>query len=67
MMMSFANQALCAEYIAKHHNELKNKVFDVPKEIDLKIAKLSLKSLGIRIDNLTKKQIDYLGEWKIGT
>ena len=67
MMMSFANQALCTEYIIKHHNELKKKVFDVPKEIDLKIARLALESLGVRIDNLTKKQIDYLGEWKIGT
>ncbi|MCW3976034.1 MAG: adenosylhomocysteinase [Candidatus Bathyarchaeota archaeon] len=67
MMMSFANQALCTEYIAKHHNELKKKVFDVPKVIDLKIARLALESLGIRIDDLTKKQIDYLGEWKIGT
>jgi adenosylhomocysteinase len=67
MMMSFANQALCAEYIAKHHNKLKKKVFDVPREIDLKVARLALESLGIRIDDLTKKQIDYLGEWKIGT
>jgi adenosylhomocysteinase len=67
MMMSFANQALCAEYVIKNYNKLEKKVFDVPKDIDLKVARLALKSLDIIIDNLTKEQIAYLGEWKIGT
>ncbi|MBN1913146.1 MAG: adenosylhomocysteinase [Candidatus Omnitrophica bacterium] len=67
MDMSFANQALSAEYMAKYHRKLNNDVFGVPVDIDKEIARLKLKSLGIRIDNLTKEQEKYLSSWEIGT
>jgi adenosylhomocysteinase len=67
MDMSFANQALSAEYIAKHHKELKKDVFAVPQDIDRNIADLKLKSMGIRIDNLTSQQKKYLVSWELGT
>jgi adenosylhomocysteinase len=67
MDMSFANQALSAEYLATHHNELKNVVFSVPEKIDQNIADLKLKSMGIKIDTLTKEQKEYLSSWEIGT
>ena len=67
MDMSFANQALAAEYIVKNHKKLEKKVYPVPKEIDREIARLKLRSMGIRIDTLTKKQRDYLTSWQLGT
>lgn len=67
MDMSFANQALGAEYIVKNHKTLKNDVFKVPELIDRKIADLKLKSMGINIDTLTKEQEKYLSSWEIGT
>ena len=67
MDMSFANQALSAEYIRKHSRELKNDVYKVPQMIDSKIAALKLKSMGIKIDVLTKEQKKYLSSWEIGT
>jgi len=67
MDMSFANQALAAEYIVKHHKELKKKVYVVPEEIDVEIAKLKLRTMGIAIDKLTPKQQRYLASWKLGT
>jgi len=67
MDMSFANQALAAEYIVKHHKELKKKVYVVPEEIDVEIAKLKLRTMGIAIDKLTPKQQKYLASWKSGT
>jgi adenosylhomocysteinase len=67
MDMSFANQALSAEYIVRHHRGLKNDVYKVPKDIDAKIAALKLKSLGIRIDTLTAEQKKYLSSWEMGT
>lgn len=67
MDMSFANQALSAEYIRKHSRELKNDVYKVPQMIDNKIAALKLKSMGIKIDVLTKEQKKYLSSWEIGT
>ncbi len=67
MDMSFANQALSAEYIVKHHKELKNDVFRVPEKIDQNIADLKLKSMGIKIDTLTKEQKEYLSNWELGT
>jgi adenosylhomocysteinase len=67
MDMSFANQALCAEYIAKNASKLEKKVYTVPKEIDESIAKLKLASMGIEIDELTEEQISYLAEWTMGT
>jgi adenosylhomocysteinase len=64
--MSFANQALCVEYLMKA-KKLESKVYDVPKEIDEKIAKLKLKSMGIRIDTLTPEQEKYIASWEEGT
>jgi len=67
MDMSFANHALCCEYLVKNHKKLKPDVYDVPKEIDDRIAELKLESMGIKIDRLTEKQKKYLSDWKEGT
>ncbi|MCR5845705.1 MAG: adenosylhomocysteinase [bacterium] len=67
MDMSFANQALCTEYIVKHAAELGPGCFDVPKEIDDGIAKLKLEALGVKIDTLTPEQEKYLTSWQMGT
>jgi adenosylhomocysteinase len=67
MDMSFANQALSVEYLIKSSKKLKNDVYPVPAEIDNKIAELKLKSMGIKIDNLTKEQKKYLESWEEGT
>ncbi|MBI4690479.1 MAG: adenosylhomocysteinase [Nitrospirae bacterium] len=67
MDMSFANQALCAEYMAKHYKKLEKKVYSVPEKIDAEIAKLKLRSMGIKIDVLTPAQKKYLKSWEMGT
>jgi len=67
MDMSFANQALCAEYIAKNHAKLEKRVYRVPMEIDREVARLKLKSMGVQIDRLTPEQRKYLASWEIGT
>ena len=67
MDMSFANQALCSEYIAMHGKSLKKDVYPVPLEIDKRIAKLKLESMGIEIDRLTGEQEKYLSSWEMGT
>ncbi|HUU51113.1 MAG TPA: adenosylhomocysteinase [Nitrospinota bacterium] len=67
MDMSFANQALCAEFLVKKGKKLEKKVYNVPEEIDRYIAKLNLDSLGVKIDKLTRKQKIYLKSWEIGT
>ncbi|MFA5062877.1 MAG: adenosylhomocysteinase [Candidatus Omnitrophota bacterium] len=67
MDMSFANQALSAEYMAKNYKKLENQVYKVPDDIDKKIAALKLKSLGIKIDTLTSEQKKYLSSWEMGT
>jgi len=67
MDMSFANQALCAEYIAKNYKKLENKVYGVPEEIDKGIARLKLHAMGIKIDTLTEEQRKYLKNWEMGT
>ncbi len=67
MDMSFANQALCAEFLMKHGDGLEKKVYGVPKEIDEEIARLKLKSMGIEIDELTEEQEKYLHSWEMGT
>jgi adenosylhomocysteinase len=67
MDMSFANQALSAVYILNHYKGLENKVYNVPKEIDERVAKLKLESLGIKIDSLSDKQKRYLSSYEIGT
>jgi adenosylhomocysteinase len=67
MDMSFANQALSAEYMAKEHSRMEKKVYPVPKEIDKEIARLKLQSMGIEIDSLTPEQENYLSSWHMGT
>lgn len=67
MDMSFANQALCAEYMKKMAEKLELKVYTVPEEIDSQIAQLKLKAMGIEIDTLTPEQIEYLRSWEMGT
>ena len=67
MDMSFANQALCAEYIAKNAKQLERKVYDVPVEIDHEVARLKLHAMGIAIDTLTEEQRRYLSSWEEGT
>jgi adenosylhomocysteinase len=66
MDMSFANQALCSEFVAKS-KKLDTKVYNVPKDIDEKIAELKLQSMGIKIDELTEEQKKYLSTWEMGT
>ena len=67
MDMSFANQALCAEYMLHHAEELEQVVYGVPEEIDEEIADLKLKAMGIEIDELTPEQETYLASWQLGT
>jgi adenosylhomocysteinase len=67
MDMSFANQALAAEYLVKHSNSLAKGVFPVPEAIDRRIAELKLQALGITVDTLTDKQQEYLASWESGT
>jgi adenosylhomocysteinase len=67
MDMSFANQALCAEYMARDYKKLEKKVYRVPEKIDADISRLKLKSMGIKIDVLTPAQKKYLKSWEMGT
>ena len=66
MDMSFANQALSAEYLVKHASELKRQVYPVPEPIDRQIAKLKLESMGVHVDKLTPEQEHYLASWSEG-
>ena len=63
MDMSFANQALAAEYLYQHKGELENKVYNVPAEIDDGVARVKLETLGVEIDTLTDEQIAYMNSW----
>ena len=67
MDMSFANQALCAEYMVMNHKSLKKQVYGVPVDIDKEIARIKLNAMGIQIDVLTKEQEEYLASWEMGT
>jgi adenosylhomocysteinase len=67
MDMSFANQALSAEYMLKHGSTLEKQVYPVPEAIDRQIARLKLDSMGILIDKLTREQEEYLASWSEGT
>ncbi len=67
MDMSFANQALCIAYLAKHGRTLEKQVYPVPREIDEEVARLKLKALGVEIDTLTPEQEKYLSSWEEGT
>jgi len=67
MDMSFANQALSAEYAIQNAAELERKVYPVPEEIDKEIARLKLATMGVEIDTLTEEQEKYLASWDEGT
>ncbi len=67
MDMSFANQALAAEYLVQHHASLEKKVYSVPQELDRRVARLKLESMGVKIDRLTPDQEEYLASWSEGT
>ncbi|MEA5019543.1 MAG: adenosylhomocysteinase [Gordonibacter sp.] len=67
MDMSFANQALAAEYLYQHASELENKVYDIPSAIDDGVARVKLETLGITIDTLTDEQIKYMNSWDFAT
>jgi adenosylhomocysteinase len=67
MDMSFANQALCLEYVVKNKGTLQSKVYPVPENIDKEIARLKLESMGVSIDTLTPEQVKYLVSWEMGT
>jgi adenosylhomocysteinase len=67
MDMSFANQALAVEYVVKNHSSLEKKVYPVPMDIDKRVAKLKLESMGVKIDKLTPEQEEYLASWSEGT
>jgi adenosylhomocysteinase len=67
MDMSFANQALSAEYVAKHNAELTPQVYVVPEAIDAEVARLKLEALGIKLDGMTPEQLAYVSSWQHGT
>lgn len=67
MDMSFANQALSAEYIKNDAKDLEPKVYSVPEEIDKEVARLKLDSMGVKVDDLTEEQKKYLSSWEMGT
>ena len=67
MDMSFANQALAAEFMVKNHATLGNQVYTVPEEIDREIARLKLASMGMTIDTPTPEQVTYMSSWEEGT
>ena len=67
MDMSFANQALCAEYMAQNATTLEKDVYPVPEVIDREIARLKLSAMRVDIDTLTEEQIRYLASWDMGT
>ena len=67
MDMSFANQALCLEYIAQNQDNFENRVYDVPESIDETVAQLKLEAFGVEIDTLTAEQEKYLNSWEMGT
>jgi adenosylhomocysteinase len=67
MDMSFANQALSAEYVARHHAELEAKVYVVPDAIDAEVARLKLATMGVTLDAMTPEQLAYVSSWQHGT
>lgn len=67
MDMSFANQALAAEWLVQNKGKLENKVYTLPRKLDVQVAELKLKALGIKIDKLTVEQKKYLNSWQEGT
>ena len=67
MDMSFANQALAAEYMVKNHDKLEKRVYSQPEDLDKRVAQMKLESMGIKIDRLTPEQEHYLSSWSEGT
>ena len=67
MDMSFANQALCAEWALSQKDTLEPRVYDVPRDIDSEIARLKLETMNTPIDVLTPAQVEYLSSWTVGT
>jgi adenosylhomocysteinase len=67
MDMSFANQSLTCEWLSSEARKLEKRVYPVPEDIDKQVASLKLETMGIRIDELTKEQADYLAAWEEGT
>jgi len=67
MDMSFANQALSAEYLVKEGRGLERRVYTVPRELDSEIGRLKLLSMGITIDTPTQEQREYMDNWELGT
>lgn len=67
MDMSFSNQALAARYIAENYEELERKVYRMPEELDRRVARLKLETLGIKIDKMMDEQKRYLNDWRFGT
>jgi adenosylhomocysteinase len=67
MDMSFANQAQAVEYLVQHGRSLEKRVFPVPEDLDKKVARMKLESMGVRIDRLTPEQERYLASWSEGT
>jgi adenosylhomocysteinase len=67
MDMSFANQALAAEWVLQQGGTLEPRVYDVPSAIDREISRLKLETLGVEIDVLTPEQREYLSSWTVGT
>ena len=67
MDMSFANQALAAEFIISNRDTLKPEVHNLPKDLDAEIARIKLNSIGMPIDTLTDEQAEYLASWEVGT
>jgi len=67
MDMSFANQALCLEYLTKMKGKLEPAVYPVPEEIDQEVGKLKLATMNITVDSLTEEQKKYLASWELGT
>ncbi|HOJ60849.1 MAG TPA: adenosylhomocysteinase [bacterium] len=67
MDMSFANQALSVEYLIQNRKEMENQVYVIPEEIDMEIASIKLKAMGVKIDKLTPEQVHYLNSFEMGT
>ncbi len=67
MDMSFANQALAVEYLVKNRGKLERRVYKLPDELDISVAKLKLEAMGVEIDELTEEQKRYLSSWTLGT
>ena len=65
--MSFANQALAAEFMVRNHERLERRVYAVPEEIDREIARLKLEAMGVSIDRPTPEQLRYMSSWEEGT